>query len=142
MRILSLLGLLYLADLLLFLLMLLSKSSSPRRIIGLLITYPSSNHVLATSYPPPLPPIAAFTAPLWINSRCPTSQSSKGSCCEFCHAKGHDISICHKLQKFMQEQNKAPLLQVAVVCPSDQSVPTGPSLVSSLTTANIEAVVQ
>ena len=42
----------------------------------------------------------------------------------------------------MQEHNKASLPQVAVVCPSDPSVPTGPSLTSSLTTADIEAVVQ
>ena len=42
----------------------------------------------------------------------------------------------------MQEQNRAYLPQVAAVCPSDPSVPTGPSLTSSLTTADIEAVVQ
>ena len=30
----------------------------------------------------------------------------------------------------------------SVVCPSDPSVPTGPSLASSLTTADIKAVVQ
>ena len=39
----------------------------------------------------------------------------------------------------MQEQNKASLPQAAVVCPS---IPTSPSLASSLTTADIEAVVQ
>ena len=42
----------------------------------------------------------------------------------------------------MQEQNKASLPQAAVVCPLDPSVPTGPSLASSLTTADIEAVIQ
>ena len=42
----------------------------------------------------------------------------------------------------MQEHNKASLPRAAVVCPSDLSVPTGPSLASSLTTADIEAVVQ
>ena len=100
----------------------------------------SSDHVLAT--PSPQPPIVAFTAPLRINSGHPTSQSSKCTHCKFCRAKGHDISICRKLQKFLQEQNKASLPQAAVVCPSDPSVPTGPSLTSSLTTADIEAVVQ
>ena len=55
----------------------------------------SSDHVLAT--PSPQPPIAAFTAPPRINSRRPTSQSSKGTRCEFCHAKDHDISVCCKL---------------------------------------------
>ena len=66
-----------------------------------------SDHVLATPFPQP--PIAAFTASPWINSGRPTSQSSKGTRCDFCHAKGHDISVCRKLQKFMQEQNKASL---------------------------------
>ena len=42
----------------------------------------------------------------------------------------------------MQEHNKASLPRAAAVCPSDPSVPTGPSLTSSLTTANVEAVVQ
>ena len=42
----------------------------------------------------------------------------------------------------MQNQNKASLPQAAAVCPSDLSVPTGPSLASSLTTVDIEAVVQ
>ena len=42
----------------------------------------------------------------------------------------------------MQEQNKASLPQVATVCPSDPSIPEGPSLTSSLTTADIEAVIQ
>ena len=42
----------------------------------------------------------------------------------------------------MQEHNKASLPRAAIVCPSDPSVPTGPSLTSSLTTADIEAVVQ
>ena len=42
----------------------------------------------------------------------------------------------------MQEHNKASLPRTAVVCPSDPSVPTGPSLASSLTTADIKAVVQ
>ena len=55
----------------------------------------SSDHVLATPSPQPL--IAAFTAPSRINSGHPTSQSSKGTRCEFCHAKGHDISVCRKL---------------------------------------------
>ena len=100
----------------------------------------SSDHVLAT--PSPQPPIAAFTAPPGINSGCPTSQSSKGTRCEFCRAKGQDISVYRKLQKFMQEQNKASLPRAAVVYPSDPSVPTGPSLASSLTTINIEVVVQ
>ena len=55
----------------------------------------SSDHVLAT--PSPQPPIAAFTAPPRINSRRPNSQSSKGTRCEFCRTKGHDISVCRKL---------------------------------------------
>ena len=42
----------------------------------------------------------------------------------------------------MQEQNKASLPQVVAVCPSNPSVATGPSLASSLTTADIEAVIQ
>ena len=42
----------------------------------------------------------------------------------------------------MQEHNKASLPRAAAVCLSDPSVPTGPSLASSLTTADIEAVVQ
>ena len=42
----------------------------------------------------------------------------------------------------MQEQNKASLPRAAAVCPSDPSVPTGPSLASSLATADIEAIVQ
>ena len=100
----------------------------------------SSDHVLATPSPQPL--IAAFTAPSRINSRHPNSQSSKDTRCEFCHTKGHDITICRKLQKFVQEYNKASFPRVAVVCPSDPSIPTGPSLASSLTTADIEAVVQ
>ena len=100
----------------------------------------SSDHVLATPFPQP--PIVAFTTPPRVNSRRPTSQSSKGTRCEFCRAKGHDISVCHKLQKFVQEQNKTSLPWAAVVCPLDPSVPTGPSFASSLTTTNIEAVVQ
>ena len=100
----------------------------------------SSDHVLAT--PSPQPPIAAFIAPSRINSGRPTFKSSKGTHCEFCHIKGHDITVCHKLQKFVQEQNKASLPRAATVCPLDLSVPTGPSLASSLTTVDIEAVVQ
>ncbi|KAK4596688.1 hypothetical protein RGQ29_014638 [Quercus rubra] len=100
----------------------------------------SSDHVLAT--PSPQPHIAAFTAPPRINPGRPNSQSSKGTRCEFCHSKGHDISVCRKLQKFVQEHNKASLPRAAAVCPSDPSVPTGPSLTSSLTTADVEAVVQ
>ena len=42
----------------------------------------------------------------------------------------------------MQEHNKASLPRATTVCPSDPSVPTGPSLASSLTTADIEAIVQ
>ena len=42
----------------------------------------------------------------------------------------------------MQEQNKASLPLVATICPSDPSVSTGPSLASSLITADIEAVIQ
>ena len=42
----------------------------------------------------------------------------------------------------MQEHNKASLPRAAAVCLSDPSVPTGPSLASSLTTADIELVVQ
>ena len=42
----------------------------------------------------------------------------------------------------MQEQNKASLPQAAAIYPLDPSVPTDPSLSSSLTTADIEAVVQ
>ena len=61
----------------------------------------SSDHVLAT--PSPQPPIATFTTPPRINSGHPTSQSSKGTHYEFCCAKSHDISVCPKLQKFMQE---------------------------------------
>ena len=103
---------------------------------------PSSNHVLATFSPPPQPPIAAFIAPPRLTFGHPTSQSSKGIHREFCCAKGHDISVCHKLQKFMQEQNKAPPLWEAAMCPSNLSVPTSPSLAFSLTTTDIEVVVQ
>ena len=42
----------------------------------------------------------------------------------------------------MQEQNKASLPQAAAVCPSDPSVLIGPSLASSLTTVDIEVVIQ
>ena len=42
----------------------------------------------------------------------------------------------------MQEQNKVSLPRAATVCPLDLSVLTGPSLASSLTKADIEAVVQ
>jgi len=42
----------------------------------------------------------------------------------------------------VQEHNKASLPRAAAVCPSDPLVPTSPSLASSLTTANIEAIVQ
>ena len=42
----------------------------------------------------------------------------------------------------MQEHNKTSLPQATVVCPLGPWVPTGPSLASSLTTADIEAVVQ
>ena len=52
------------------------------------------------------------------------------------------MSVCCKLQKFVQEQNKASLPRAATICPLDLSVPTGPSLASSLTTVDIEAVVQ
>ena len=100
----------------------------------------SSDHVLAT--PSPQPPIVAFTAPLRTNSGRPISQSPRGTHCKFCRAKGHDIFVCRKLQKFVQKQNKVSLPQVAAVCPSNPLVPTGPSLASSLTTVDIEAVVQ
>ena len=99
----------------------------------------SFDHVLAT--PSPQPPIVAFTAPPRINSKHPTSQSSKGTHYKFYRAKGHDIFVCRKLQKFVQEQNKASLPQAVAVCPSDPSVPTGPSLASSLTTADIKTVI-
>ena len=42
----------------------------------------------------------------------------------------------------MQEQNKAFPSRAAVMCLLDLLIPTGPSLVSSLTTADIEVVVQ
>ena len=42
----------------------------------------------------------------------------------------------------MQEQNKTSLPRIATVCPLNSSVPTGLSLASLLTTADIEAVVQ
>ena len=42
----------------------------------------------------------------------------------------------------MQEQNKASFPRAATICPLDPSVPIGPSLASSLTMADIEAVVQ
>ena len=100
----------------------------------------SSDHVLAT--PSPQPPIAAFITPPRINSGRPNSQSTKGTHYEFCHTKGHDISVCRKLQKFVQEHNKVSLPWVAAVCPSDPSVPTGLSLASSFTMTDIEAVVQ
>ena len=100
----------------------------------------SSDHVLATPSPQPL--IVAFTTPPRIKFGFPTSQSSKGTYYEFCRAKGHDISVCRKLQKFAQEQNKAFLPRVVAICPSDPSVPTGSSLAFSLTTADIEAIVQ
>ncbi|KAL5804741.1 hypothetical protein ACOSQ3_031541 [Xanthoceras sorbifolium] len=101
---------------------------------------PSSDHVLAT--PSPQSSIAVFTAPPRINSGRSTSQSSKNTRCEFCRAKGHVISVCRKLQKFMLEQNKASLHQATAVCLSAPSVLTGPYLASSLTTADIEAVIQ
>ena len=61
----------------------------------------SSDHVLATPSLPPQPSIAVVTSLPLLTSGCPSSQSFKGTRCEFCCAKGHDISICHKLQKFM-----------------------------------------
>ena len=100
----------------------------------------SSYHVLAT--PSPQPPIAAFTASPQINSKRLISQSFKGTRYEFCHTKGRDIIVCCKLQKFVQEYNKASLPRATAICPSDPSVPTGPSLASSLTTVDIEVVVQ
>ena len=90
----------------------------------------SSDHVLAT--PSPQPPITAFTTPPRINPGHPNSQSSKGTYCEFYRSKGHDIFVCRKLQKFVQEHNKASLPRAAAICPSDPSVPTGPSLTSRL----------
>ena len=102
----------------------------------------SSDHVLATPYLPSQPSIAAITTPPRLTFGHPSSQFLKGTCCEFCHAKGHDISVCCKLQKFMQEHNKAHPPRAAAMCPSNPSVPTGSSLVSSLSTTNIEAVVQ
>ena len=42
----------------------------------------------------------------------------------------------------MQEQNKTPLPRAAAICPPDLSVPIDPSSTSSLTTTNIEAVLQ
>ena len=99
----------------------------------------SSDHVLATPFPQP--PIATFTAPPRINSGCTNSQSSKGTRCEFCCIKGHDFFVCRKLQKFLQEHNKASPPRAAIVCLSDPSVPIGPSLTSLLTSADIEAVV-
>ena len=42
----------------------------------------------------------------------------------------------------MQKQNKVSLPRATVVCPSDPWVPTGPSLASSLTTADIETAIQ
>ena len=100
----------------------------------------SSDHVLDT--PSPQSPIIVFTASPRINSGRPNSQSSKGTRYEFCRTKGHDISVCRKLQKFVQEHNKASLPRATAVCPSDPSVPTDPSLASSLTTADIEAIDQ
>ena len=99
----------------------------------------SFDHVLDTPFPQPF--IAAFIAPPQINSGRPTSHSSKGTL-RVCRAKGHDISVCCKLEKFMQEQNKAYLPRAATVCPLDPSVPTGPSLAFSLTTTDIEVVIQ
>ena len=43
------------------------------------------------------------------------SQSSKGFHCKFCCAKGHDISVCRKLQKFLQKQNKGHLPQATAI---------------------------
>ena len=80
----------------------------------------SSDHVLVTPSPQPL--LTAFTTPPRINSGRPTSQSSKGTRYEFCCAQGHDISVCRKLQKFVQEKNKAFLPWADIVCPSDPSV--------------------
>ena len=42
----------------------------------------------------------------------------------------------------MQKHNKASLPRAAAICPSNPSIPTGPSLASSFTSADIEAVVQ
>ena len=55
----------------------------------------SFDHLLAT--PSSQPPIAAFTAPPRINPGRPNSQSSKGTRCEFCRTKSHDITVCRKL---------------------------------------------
>ena len=52
------------------------------------------------------------------------------------------ISVYHKLQKFMKEQNKTLVSQATAMRPSDPSVPIGLSLVSALTTTNIKVVVQ
>ena len=46
------------------------------------------------------------------------------------------------MQKFIQKQSKVSLPQAATVCPSNPLVPTGPSLASSLTTVDIEVVIQ
>ena len=70
----------------------------------------SYDYVLATPSLPPQPSIVAITTPSQLTFWHPSSQSSKGTCYEFCCAKDHDISVYRKLQKFMQEQNKAPLL--------------------------------
>ena len=102
----------------------------------------SSDHVLATPSLPPQPSIAAITAPPRLTFGRPSSQPLKGTRCECCRAKGHDISICPKPQKFMQEQNKAPPPRASAICPLDLLVPIGSSLSSSLTTTNIEEVVQ
>ena len=42
----------------------------------------------------------------------------------------------------MQEQNKTSLPRAATICPLDPLIPTGLYLASSLTTADIEAVIQ
>ena len=42
----------------------------------------------------------------------------------------------------MQEYNKTSFPRAAAVCPSNPLIPTGPSLASSLTMVDIEAVVQ
>ena len=68
----------------------------------------SFDHVLATPSLPLQPSIAAITAPPCLTSGHSSSQSLKGTRCEFCCAKGHDIYVGRKLQKFMQEKNKAP----------------------------------
>ena len=102
----------------------------------------SSNHVLATSSFPLTVFHYCNHCPSMINLWASLLLVFKRYSLRGLPCQGHDISICHKLQKFMHEKNKAPPPRVAAMCPLDLSVPIGLSLAFLLTTIDIEAIVQ